>query len=222
MRYELTRSKRKTLALTIDREGRLTARAPLRMPLAQIEAFIAQKSDWVEKTRERLAKLPPPQATLALAEGAAFPYLGGTLTLTRAEVPRVTQQGDRLLVPLRTADLAPVLRWIDAQARRVFESRLAALSQAMRLHPKTLRLSRAKGRWGSMSSRGTLSLNRTLILCPPDVIDYVLVHELCHITHPNHSAAFWALVERHMPDYRAKRAWLKTHNSLIAVLPPAR
>lgn len=219
MRYELTRSKRKTLALTIDREGRLTVRAPLRMPLTQIEAFITEKRDWVEKTRDRLAKLPPPQAALTLADGATLPYLGGALTLTRADVPRVVQHGDRLLVPLRAANLAPVLRWVDAQALQVLEARIASLSQTLRLHPKTLRLSRAKGRWGSMSSRGTLSLNHALVLCPPDVIDYVIVHELCHIAHPNHSAAFWALVERHMPDYRVKRAWLKAHNSLIAVLP---
>lgn len=219
MRYELTRSKRKTLALIIDREGRMTVRAPLRMPLTQIDAFIAEKRDWVEKTRDRLAKLPPPQAALTLADGATLPYLGGVLTLTRADVPRVVQHGDRLLVPLRTADLTPVLRWVDTQARRALEARIASLSQTLRLHPKTLRLSRARGRWGSMSSRGTLSLNHALILCPPDIIDYVIVHELCHIAHPNHSAAFWALVERHMPDYRVKRAWLKAHNSLIAVLP---
>ncbi len=221
MRYELTRSKRKTLALTLDREGRLTVRAPLRMPLMQIEAFITEKQSWVEKTRDRLAKLPPPQAALTLTDGATFPYLGGALTLARADVPRVTRQGDRLLVPLHTADLAPVLRWVDAQARQVLETRQAALSQALRLHPRTLRLSRAKGRWGSMSMRGTLSLNHALLLCPPDIIDYVIVHELCHIAHPNHSASFWALVERHMPDYRIKRAWLKAHNSLIAVLPTA-
>jgi hypothetical protein len=96
---------------------------------------------------------------------------------------------------------------------------MGALAAAIRLYPKTLRLTHAKGRWGSMSTRGTLSLNRALLMCPPDVIDYVIVHELCHIAHPNHSPAFWALVERYLPDYRVKRDWLKTNTSLIAVLP---
>ena len=221
MRYELTRSKRKTLALTLTREGSLTVRAPLHMPLAQIEAFIADNRDWVDKTRARLAQLPPPQAKLVLAEGATLPYLGGTLTLALVDGARVTRQGDRLLVPRADVHLAAVARWMAAQARAELAARVAALSQTLRLHPNSLRISSAKSRWGSMSSRGTLSLNRALLLCPPDVIDYVIVHELCHIAQPNHSAAFWALVERHMPDYRIKRAWLKTHNSLIAALPAA-
>lgn len=218
MRYELTRSNRKTLALTLTREGVLIARAPLRMPLAQIEAFIAEKQGWVEKTRARLAALPPQQA-LTLADGAMLPYLGDTLTLARAPVSRVAALDGRLLVPLATTDLAPVCRWVEAQARQMLAARVKSLAPALGLHPKTLRLSSAKGRWGSMSTRGTLSLNRSLLLCPPDIIDYVIVHELCHIAHPNHSPAFWALVERHMPDYRARRAWLKAHNALIAVLP---
>ena len=219
MRYELTRSNRRTLALTLTREGSLIARAPLRMPLSQIEAFIAEKRDWVEKTRARLASLPPQQQPLTFADGAVLPYLGGQLTLCRAQVAHVAMRDGRLLVPLAAADLAPVCRWADAQARRVLSERLNALTQAVRLHPTTLRISRARGRWGSMSTRGTLSLNRSLLFCPPEIIDYVIVHELCHIEHANHSPAFWALVERHMPDYRARRAWLKAHNSLIAVLP---
>ena len=219
MRYELTRSNRRTLALTLTHEGALIARAPLRMPLAQIEAFIAEKQGWVEKTRARLASLPSSQQALTLADGATLPYLGGTLTLARAPVSRVAAQDGRLLLPFAAADLAPVCRWVEAQARQMLAVRVKALASALSLHPKTLRLSSAKGRWGSMSTRGTLSLNRSLLFCPPDIVDYVIVHELCHIAHPNHSPAFWALVERHMPDYRTRRAWLKTHNTLIAVLP---
>jgi hypothetical protein len=219
MRYELTRSKRKTLALTLNREGSLVVRAPLHMSLAQIEAFINQKRVWVEKTRARLAALPPRQAPLTLTDGAALPYLGGTLTLVRAAVPQITALDGRLLVPLAANDLTPVCRWVDTQARGLLAQRMGALAAAIRLYPKTLRLTHAKGRWGSMSTRGTLSLNRALLMCPPDVIDYVIVHELCHIAHPNHSPAFWALVERYLPDYRVKRDWLKTNTSLIAVLP---
>lgn len=68
-----------------------------------------------------------------------------------------------------------------------------------------------KTRWGSCSARGTLSFNWRLMLAPPAVLDYVVVHELCHLTHMNHSKAFWALVESVCPDYRAHRKWLKEH-----------
>ena len=217
MRYELVRSKRKTLALTIDRNGMLTARAPLRMSAAQIEAYILEKKDWIEKAQARMAMLPPP-TKLTLADGSTLPYLGGTLTLRRASVARVTLADTALLVPMSATEISPVIHWLDTQARAMLSARVRELSQRLRLHPHTLRLSRAKGRWGSMSSRGTISLNHALILCPPDVVDYVIIHELCHIAQPDHSQAFWAKVELFLPDYRVKRDWLKQHNALITYL----
>ncbi len=74
-----------------------------------------------------------------------------------------------------------------------------------------------KTRWGSCSARGTLSFNWRLMLAPPAVLDYVVVHELCHLTHMNHSAAFWALVESVCPDYRIHRKWLKEHGQELVL-----
>lgn len=68
-----------------------------------------------------------------------------------------------------------------------------------------------KSRWGSCSSRGTLSFNYRLMFAPPNVLDYVVVHELCHLTHMNHSGDFWNMVERIMPDYRIYKNWLRDH-----------
>ncbi len=74
-----------------------------------------------------------------------------------------------------------------------------------------------KTRWGSCSSKGTLSFNWRLMLAPPSVLDYVVVHELCHLTHMNHSAAFWAHVESVYPDYRIARKWLKEHGNELTL-----
>lgn len=221
MRYELVRSNRKTLALTVDRDGQLTVRAPLHLPVSQIEAFVMQKQEWIEKTQARLKSLPPRATRLAFREGEAVPYLGHSLSLHRAAVRHITCQDGQLMVPLDMQTLAPVIRWLEDQARRELQTRTRIQSQALGLTPGTLRLSRAHGRWGSMSTRGTLSLNRSLIFCPPEVIDYVIIHELCHIAHPNHSAAFWARVSKYRPDYRAQRDWLKAHSSLIFIWPDA-
>ncbi|MCE5344079.1 MAG: M48 family metallopeptidase [Eubacteriales bacterium] len=218
MQYSLVRSKRKTLALTINRDGALTVRAPLATPKKRIDDFLSEKQRWIEQTRARMVSLPPPK-TLTLADGEALPFLGETLTLRLWEVRDVTRVGSELAVPVDAQTLAPVLRWLDKQARTELAAHVAQLSQALALRPQKLRLSRAKCRWGSMSARGTLSLNRALLLCPPEVIDYVIVHELCHIPHPNHSPTFWAHVERCMPAYRTQRAWLKVHASLITFLP---
>lgn len=74
-----------------------------------------------------------------------------------------------------------------------------------------------KTRWGSCSSNGTLSFNWRLMLAPPAILDYVVVHELCHLTHMNHSSAFWATVESVYPDYRTARKWLKEHGHELAL-----
>ena len=216
--YTLVRSARKTLALTMDRAGTLTVRAPLSLSIARIEAFVRDKQRWVEQTRARMQRLPPRPEPLTLRDGFTLPYLGRTLTLRRGG-KAVTLDGDVLWVPTATVDVAPVVRWLEAQARRLFADRVQCSAAQLGLHPKALRLSRARGRWGSMSTRGTLSLNRALILCPPEVLQYVVVHELCHMVHPNHSAAFWDQVERCLPGYRAQRDWLKAHAALILFLP---
>lgn len=219
MRYELVRSDRKTLALTVNREGRVIARAPLHMPVSQVEAFIREKQSWIDHAKARFATLPPPRQPLTLADGATLPYLGGNLTLRLVPTARIRLEGTVLLVPANAQDLSPVVHWAEKAVRALLLERVAQLSTQLSLKPSTFRLTHARGRWGSMSTRGTLSLNRALLHCPPDVIDYVIVHELCHIPHPNHSAQFWALVERHLPRYRVQRDWLKANQSLIRVLP---
>ena len=216
--YQLLRTARKTLALAIDREGRLTVRAPLWTPQSQIEAFILEKHAWIIRTRARLASLPP-RAVFSCVQGSVLPFQGQTLTISLAEIQSVTLHNTTLYVPAGENATLLTVRWLEKQARQLLSARVQALAQRFGFPAPVFRFSRARGRWGSMSARGTLSLNRALILCPPDAVDYVIIHELCHIPHPDHSHAFWAQVERLMPDYREKRAWLKAHNTLISFLP---
>jgi predicted metal-dependent hydrolase len=216
--YRLIRSGRKTIALSMDRQGSLTVRAPQNVPQARIDAFVVEKRGWIDRTRVRMAELPKVE-TLALQDGALIPFLGDTLILRLCGTRRVTRRGCELLTPQSADTPVPVVRWLEARARVELAARAARWSQALTLPYQQFRLSRARGRWGSMSARGTLSLNRALILCPPDVVDYVIVHELCHLPPPRPSPAFWALVERLMPAYRGRRDWLKAHGSLIRFLP---
>ena len=177
--YELIRSARKTLALQLKPDGTVLVRAPLRTPRRQIEAFLREHWDWVEKTRARRAARPPAEK-LSPEELAALKKRARPIFLARASY------------------YAPVVG--------VRFQRLAVRSQ--------------RSKWGSCSARGGLNFNCLLLLAPAEVLDYVVVHELCHLREMNHSPRFWAEVARVFPDYAAARRWLKQNGeSLMARLP---
>lgn len=102
-------------------------------------------------------------------------------------------------------------------ARARFEDRVAYYHSATGGHFTSITVRDQKSRWGSCSSRGTLSFNYRLIFAPPVVLDYVVVHELCHLTHMNHSKDFWNMVASVMPDYKLHRAWLRSHGGELTL-----
>lgn len=173
--YTLIRSDRKTVALQIEPSGRLIVRAPRRMPLAVISAFIRAHANWIEAhrllMRQRAAQAP---------------------ALTAEELRALSRQAADAL-PRRVAHFAPL---VGVDYGRI-----------------TIRCQ--KTRWGSCSGKGNLNFNCLLMLCPPAVVDYVVVHELCHRKQMNHSPRFWAEVARVLPAYPAARQWLKKEGQAI-------
>lgn len=102
-------------------------------------------------------------------------------------------------------------------ARQLFTSRVAFYHALTGGTYTSIAIRDQRTRWGSCSSRGTLSFNYRLVFAPPRVLDYVVVHELCHLTHMNHSRDFWDMVERIMPDYKVHRRWLKEHGQELSL-----
>lgn len=107
-------------------------------------------------------------------------------------------------------------RYRDA-ARKYFTERVAYYHTLTGGRYTSITIRDQKTRWGSCSSRGTLSFNYRLIFAPPRVLDYVVVHELCHLTHMDHSKSFWDMVERIMPDYRVYKQWLRDHGQELTL-----
>ena len=179
MEYQLIRSRRRTLGLQLKPGGTILVRAPLRAPKWQIEAFLRQNWDWVERQRARQAALP------------------------RAE--SLTEQ-----------ELAELKK----RARRVFLARAAFFAPVVGVSYTRITVRSQRTKWGSCSAKGGLNFNCLLLLAPTEVLDYVVVHELCHRLEMNHSPRFWAEVERVLPDYAASRKWLRQNGeSLMARLP---
>ncbi len=216
--HRLVRSRRRTIGLQIAPDATLVVRAPLRATEAAIEAVLRQHLDWVLRTQRKVAARPRPPAVRGAA-GETFLYLGNAYEVRLAanqKKPVVFQDG----FVLRERDAAHGKRhleaWYKHTAREVLTQRVklyAAVDERFRV--KGLRISGARTRWGSCSTRGNVNFSWRLLQAPLKVIDYVVVHELAHLVYHNHSAAFWALVEHIMPGYREQKDWLRAHGHVL-------
>jgi len=210
--YVLVRRRgRRGVGLKVDENG-LTVSAPSTMALSHIETVVRESERWVlRKISEWSERRVPP---IAWCDGAALPYLGSELMLRLARGPRTQAQrvSGELHVTVRET-LEPEVRravvgWYKRSAREHLHGRLNALAADAGLAAPRFFLSSALARWGSCNSRREIRLAWRLLKAPPELVDYVICHELAHLRHMNHSTAFWAEVERQCPDYRRLRAAL--------------
>jgi len=216
--YRVIRSarRRRTLELRLDRDGVRVA-APVRTPIAEIEGFVRSKTDWI---RKQLATMPPIPRAPRFATGETVPYLGRPLPMEVVEgrVRRSRVQLDllglRVLVPPGTDGASEVVAsalrdWHRGRAAEELPRRAAAWAARTGCEPSRVVVRDQKRRWGSCAPDGTIRLNWRLIMMPPGLVDYVIVHELIHLRHPHHQPTFWAAVGAVMPDYRARRRALQ-------------
>jgi hypothetical protein len=210
--HRLIRSRRRSLSLIVERDGSLTVRAPQHLSQAEIDRFVQAKSDWIRRKQLQAARQAP--VVHRYQDGETFLYLGVAYPLwlvSGGKSGLVFDRGFALERSLQPEGERLFTAWYRRQARRHLEERVAYFAGKFDFDPGKLRISSARTRWGSCSRKGTLSFTWRLVMASPDVVDYVVVHELCHLRHPNHSKAFWSHVERILPGYKTQRAWLK-HN----------
>lgn len=230
IRFMLLRSHRRSIGFRICEDG-LRITAPAWASLKQIDDAVQTKSAWITR---KLSDWQSRHAALAAepdcwrAEGL-FPYLGQPVRILLA-APALhfshpgndlatagsTQPGS-LYLPLAadtnsTSICNTVQAWLQQRARELFSLRIGHFERRTGLRVRHWRLSAANTRWGSCSSDGRIMLNWKLIHCAPDIIDYVIAHEMAHLREMNHSAAFWHEVGQIMPTYEQARARLKQHD----------
>ena len=216
--YELIRSHRKTVSIIVHRDGRVVVRAPLRLPEPLIREFVVSKSDWIRAKQAELARQAP--SGKRFEAGELFHFLGKTYPLAVSPSQRslLTFSDRFILSPAAVSRAHQVfMRWYKARAAEIIPARVKTLADKFGFSYQRIRISSARTRWGSCSTRGTISISWRLVMAPPEVLDYVIVHELAHLKEHNHSRAFWAQVEAMMPDYRARRDWLKKNGHHLAL-----
>ncbi|HEY9033289.1 MAG TPA: SprT family zinc-dependent metalloprotease [Pseudomonadales bacterium] len=216
--YRITRSRRKTIALYV-RDGSIEVRAPLHADDAGIHDWVNSKQGWIVQQLQRQASQQ--QQKPLLCDGGSLLFLGRPRQLQYIRgTPAIIEQDDRLLVRHRQpSQMAGLLQqWLRTEAELYLTGRtreLAAHMQETRL--SDIRFRKTRSKWGHCTSTGVLQFNWLIIMAPPEVIDYLIVHELSHLQHMNHSPAFWQRVECFCPDYRQLRQWLKDNGHRLAL-----
>lgn len=214
---KLVRSpRRKTLSIQVQR-GEVQVRAPLAMPFPEIESFVRHKTRWINGHLQRQSVPRAP----SLETGSTLMWFGQPMTLTVRLAQRVGVELSltEILVylPLDTFDMrrSVLESWYNQQTHDYVTSRLPLFARLVQVEPRAIKVRFYKSRWGSCRRNGDLQFNGILAMAPREVIDYVIVHELCHMRVFNHSPEYWNLVETVMPDYVKKRTWLRQQNSLL-------
>ncbi|RKZ37991.1 MAG: hypothetical protein DRQ37_00510 [Gammaproteobacteria bacterium] len=202
---------RRHIHLEVGEDGMLVVRAPYRARLLDAEVAIHAHRKWVLKT---LAAAQARAERFTLEPGRILPYLNQRLRLvfTAAGKTGVRRAGCNLEVASPDADRPTrslLQAWYQDEARRELPQRLRRIAVLLSVSPAGISVRNQRTRWGSCSAGGRISLNWRLLMLPARLADYVIVHELCHLRHLNHSAAFWNTVAAAIPDHRQRRGELR-------------
>ena len=210
-----SRKRRRTVSLSMKHGAGLRLLVPMRITGVEIKRILQRRADWIGYQFNALQKEKIFHQQ-ELAEGQALPYLGTDyrLVFTVQSPVAVCVVEDRLEVNTTSEKTAhAIATFYKEEADAYLRARLNHWADVLGVTYQSLKLSNARRLWGSCSARNAIRINWRIIMAPPDVIDYLLVHELCHIPHKNHGARFWQKVESLLPDYKARQKILRSVES---------
>lgn len=216
LRFALQRSeRRRTMQITVERDGGLVLSAPPQVDEAQLRAFVEEKRFWIYtklSEKDRLQRTVPRKEFIG---GEGFLYLGRSHRLKlvdEQDVPLKLVAGRFCLCRgALPAAREHFIRWYSERARAWLSSRMAEYQSRMELTPAGVKVQDLGYRWGSCGKGNWLYFHWKAILLPARIAEYVVVHEMAHLHEPHHTPAFWLRVERAMPDYAQRKAWLAEH-----------
>jgi hypothetical protein len=211
----IRRSRRRTIALRIERDGSLTVLAPLQASELEIRQVVERHAGWIQKNQAKIRAKNLPLLEKRYAEGELFWFLGRQYPLHLVEGARKYldfQDQFRLDRRALPNPQTVFIAWYRAQAKTILAARLAQYSTRYGFKYRQMRITSARKQWGSCNTRGTISFPWRLVMAPLDVIDYVVVHELVHTLEHNHGPRFWQQVAAIVPDYASKRKWLELNS----------
>ena len=218
--FDVVYRKRKTLAIEVEAPDQITAIVPIGLDKAGILDLVKSKSKWIVSKIFEIREIEHRKSHKQYVNGESFPYLGRNYSLVIELDPGVTlaeaklYQG-KLIVSTNTKDETTIQKalenWYRDKAREKIEERIAYYQVYFDTAPKRLVIKNQQKRWGSCTKNKDLLFNWKSVMCPSPILDYIVVHEMCHLIHMNHSDAFWELLQKVLPDYEKRKEWLKNN-----------
>ena len=216
--------RRKTVSISLE-DGAIRVLAPKRLSERRIQEIVNNKSNWIGKRLKDQAAAPKIQSK-KFADGETFSYLGKHYIFERRHdiQSSVKLKSGRLISTLDSAvsekeaiesHRAQVTDWYRDRATDVLIQKTTQHGSALKLTPSAINIKNYKARWGSCSINGEISYNWKIMMAPPRIIDYVVIHELSHLVHHNHSDKFWRQVGESFPEYRECRTWLRNFGQTL-------
>ena len=222
--YELTQTQRKNMLIRIGARGIVRLYAPKHTPLKRADDFVIENAEWIQSAqaeyRRQSAQLPENRP---LHSGAQILYEGVLTPILILPAPQNQINFDGRQLRILAADTAePAVRqqlrtWLQDRASTQIAARTKHYAPFVGQPYNRITIRAQRTRWGSCSAQRNLNFNWKLIMAPPEALDYVVVHELCHLHDFNHSPKFWANVARFLPDYQTWKDWLKENGHMLGL-----
>lgn len=214
----LVRTNRRSISISISQKGEVIIKAPRNCPINEIQAVVDKKENWVNLHRERI--LNNHNLNQQIFNYNDILFCGQVYHIVYDDkATKIDLKEDYCVIPQKySTQISKYLtKWFKKIGTSILWGRVQYFADLMQVSPTKVRLSNAKGCWGSCNSLGVISLNWRLIMVPHDLIDYVVVHELSHLLQMNHSQLFWNVVKSVLPDYQNRRKLLKKGDYLLAL-----
>ncbi len=215
--YSLTTSDRKTLSIYIERDGQISVLAPQDFTSQQIDEVLEQKRGWIYKSLAEWEDLNATRVKREYVNGEGFLYMGRNYRLQIVEQqkkPLILKNGYFVLRSKSVAKADEVFKEFYRQkGNKKLKERVVYYQDKLGVKASEVRVLELKNRWASCSDKGNLNFHWKCMMAPLTVLDYVVVHELVHLIHKNHTTAFWNEIDKLIPDYQERKQWLKVNGA---------
>lgn len=214
--YVLIFKKKKNISIKIENSGEIKVLVPLGVDYNYIDDLIIRKANWILKSLDKMNK----ESSIynkAILLGKYY-----NLIINKSHEDKIFRDNSNIIINSKDLNRKYInellISWYKNMALDIVGKRVMDISNNIYIRPSKIIIKDQKSLWGSCNSRREIRLNWRLVLMPQFVMDYIIIHELCHIKQMNHSKEFWKLVESHCPNYKESKYWLKENGAMLMKL----